>query len=114
MKKIGLISDRKSKKLFLLPAQVKELRAKNVEVFVNADYGKPLSIADAEYVNAGAVLCKNAAEVIAKTDVILKVNAFKSGEIKACNKKIMVTMANYIVNADMILEMLKNNVTSLA
>jgi len=111
MKSLGLIFDKNTRKVFLLPDDVKKLTSNGIKVYITQGYGSTNHINDVDYVNAGAEMFA-ATEVVAKADIILKVNAFSKSEIKAMNGKIAVTLANFVVNVDMLYQMLINNVKS--
>lgn len=113
MLKIGLIKNKKDKKLFLLPSEVNSLQVKGITVNALVNYGSSLDINDNQYISSGAKVFKSTKEVIKNSDIILKVGEFSSSELKSAKNKICITMANFITNAKMVLTMLKNNNTSL-
>ncbi len=113
MKKIGILYDKGSKKVFLLPEHVKLLIDKGITVNVLSGAGEVLGIRDTTYVQAGATICKKWKDVIANSDVLLKTNAFSKSELKHMEKKIAITMASYLNNVDMLYNMLKHKVTGL-
>jgi len=111
MKSLGLIFDKNTRKVFLLPEDVKKITSAGVKVFVALSYGATNNINDIDYTNAGAEVI-DVKSVVENADIILKVNAFTKNEIKAMNGKTAITLANFIVNVDMLYEMLVNNVKS--
>lgn len=114
MKKLGLISGKKSKRIFLFPEHVKTLASSNILVNLPKGYGKNLGIDDNQYLSAGAKVLKDSKNVILASDIVCKVDAFDKSEISAMDGKTAITMANYLANVDMLYEMLKNNVKGYA
>lgn len=113
MKRIGILYDKESKNLFLLPNQVKALSSYGVSVSIIAGMGNKFNTPDSEYLTAGAVIHSKWSEVIANSDIIIKTNAFSKAEIKAIGNKTAITMASFLNNVDMLYEMLTNNVTGV-
>lgn len=113
MKRIGILYDKESKKVFLLPEQVKELTSKGVTVNVLTGVGNPLKIDDTAYLSAGAKIFEQWSSVVEASDIILKTNSFLKKELEDMNGKIAITMVNYLANVDMLYHMLENNVTGL-
>lgn len=108
MKRIGILYDKDSKKVFLLPEEVKQLTSSGVAVLVASGLGNCIGISDAAYTQAGARVCEQWSDVV-QADVILKVDAFNKKEIALIKNKPAITMANYLINVDMLFNMLKNN-----
>lgn len=113
MKQIGILYDSESKKIFLLPEQVKTLTSKGIGVNVLSGIGKALNISDASYMSAGAKIFEQYSSLISASDIILKTNAFGTKELEKMEKKIAITMVNFLTNVDMLFAMLQNNVTGL-
>lgn len=113
MKRIGILYDKDSKKVFLLPKEVKTLTSKGIIVNVASGAGNCRSISDADYTAAGANVCQQWQDVIANSDILLKINAFSKSELKLMKNKIAITMANYLTNVEMLYYMLENKVTGL-
>lgn len=113
MKRIGILYDKESKKIFLLPEQVKALTAKGINVNIPTGLGNVLGIADSQYAAAGAKVFSQWKEVINASDIILKTNSFCKNELKQMANKIAITMSNYLANVDMLYYMLDNKVTGL-
>lgn len=113
MKRVGILYDKESKKVFLLPKEVKTLTSKGIEVNVLTGLGNCIDIADSEYSAAGAKILGDWKSLINSSDILLKTNSFNSKEIPLMNKKIAISMANYLVNVDMLYYMLQNNVTGI-
>ncbi len=113
MKQIGILYDAESKKIFLLPEQVKTLTSKGIGVNVLSGIGKKLGINDASYMSAGAKIFESWSGLIDASDIILKTNAFGTKELAKMDKKIAITMSNFLTNVDMVFDMLQNNVTGL-
>lgn len=111
MKRIGILYDKDSKKVFLLPEQVKQLTAKGINVNVAEGIGRGLGIPDNAYLSAGARIYKEYQSVIEASDILLKVNAFVEGELKHMKGKIAITAASFLANVDMLYHMLTNKVT---
>lgn len=65
----------------LTPASVAELTAQGHEVVVEALAGNGIDFSDRDYMDAGARIMPNAAEVFAAADMIVKVKEPQSGEI---------------------------------
>jgi alanine dehydrogenase len=65
----------------LVPASVAELTAAGHEVIVETKAGTGIDFSDQDYVNVGATIAANAAEVFAKSDMIVKVKEPQAGEI---------------------------------
>ncbi|WP_374569540.1 alanine dehydrogenase [Ideonella sp.] len=57
----------------LTPASVREFTSRGHEVFVQSGAGAAIGLADEQYAASGAVLLKDAAEVFAKAEMIVKV-----------------------------------------
>ncbi|MCQ3908208.1 MAG: hypothetical protein MJ200_01250 [Mycoplasmoidaceae bacterium] len=57
MKRIGILYDKDSKKVFLLPKDVKQLTQQGIAVSVPVGLARHLGINDNEYVQAGATIC---------------------------------------------------------
>lgn len=113
MKRIGILYDKESKKVFLLPNEVKALVQKGIQVTISTGLGATLNITDAEYKAAGANICEDWKNVISASDILLKVDAFNKNELKLMSKKIAISMVNYLVNVEMLYYMLTNNVAGL-
>lgn len=114
MKRIGILYDKDSKKVFLLPKEVKALVSKGITVNIASGLGESVGVLDGIYASAGAKVYNNWQEVINASDVLLKTNAFSKTEIKAIKNKTAITMANYLVNVDMLLYMLQEKTNGLA
>jgi alanine dehydrogenase len=65
----------------LTPASVREFTARGHEVYVQAGAGSAIGLDDEHYAAAGAVLLKEAAEVFAKAEMIVKVKEPQASEI---------------------------------
>ena len=65
----------------LVPASVAELTAAGHEVIVETKAGTGIDFSDQDYVNVGATIAANAAEVFAKSDMIVKVKEPQASEI---------------------------------
>jgi alanine dehydrogenase len=65
----------------LVPASVAELTAAGHEVIVETKAGTGIDFSDQDYVNVGATIAANAAEVFAKADMIVKVKEPQASEI---------------------------------
>lgn len=113
MKRIGILYDKESKKVFLLPKEVKELTSQGVTVNILTGLGNSLGIADSAYISAGARVYAQWQTVIDSSDILLKTNSFSKQEIAKMKNKTAVTMSNYLVNVDMLFYMLQNNVIGL-
>ena len=103
MKRIGILYDKDSKKVFLLPKEVKALVSKGITVNIASGLGGSVGVVDNIYATAGAKVYNSWQEVINASDVLLKTNAFSKTEIKAIKNKTAITMANFLVNVDMLL-----------
>lgn len=114
MKKIGLISDKKSKKVFFLPKAIEKLTASGIIVNIPKNYGKNIGIEDNIYFRAGAKVWKDNKTVIKSSDIICKTNAFNKKDLGLMRNKIAITMANYLANVDMLYEMMKDNIQAYA
>ncbi|XQP55211.1 MAG: hypothetical protein ACOQNV_00365 [Mycoplasmoidaceae bacterium] len=113
MKRIGILYDKSSKKVFLLPNEVKQLTQQGVMVNIPCGLGFCIGINDNEYIAAGAKVYPEWQAVINSSDVLLKVNAFNKTELALMKNKIAITMVNYLANVDMLYFMLENKVTGL-
>lgn len=73
--KIGIPKERhpKEKRVAASPETVKKLVGMGLEVLVEKDAGHAAMMLDNEYVEAGARICPDAAEVFAEADILLKV-----------------------------------------
>ena len=65
----------------LVPASVAELTAAGHEVIVETKAGNGIDFSDQDYVNVGATIAADAAEVFAKSDMIVKVKEPQPSEI---------------------------------
>jgi alanine dehydrogenase len=65
----------------LVPASVAELTAAGHEVIVETKAGTGIDFSDQDYINVGATIAANAAEVFAKADMIVKVKEPQASEI---------------------------------
>ena len=65
----------------LVPASVAELTAAGHEVIVETKAGTGIDFSDQDYVNVGATIAADAAEVFAKSDMIVKVKEPQASEI---------------------------------
>ena len=65
----------------LVPASVAELTAAGHEVIVETKAGTGIDFSDQDYVNVGATIAANAAEVFARSDMIVKVKEPQASEI---------------------------------
>jgi NAD(P) transhydrogenase subunit alpha len=81
--KIGVLKETKpgEKRVVLSPEGVRKLRAKGPEVAVQAGAGESAGFADADYRAAGATLEPTATELLAASDLVLKINAPTPDEI---------------------------------
>lgn len=114
MKKIGFILDKNSKKVFILPDDVKQLTSKGIVVNLPKGYGNTVYIDESKYVIAGAKILANSKAVITNSDIVCKPQAFNKNELKLMSGKTAITMANYLANVEMLYLMLKNNIKSYA
>ena len=113
MKSIGLIFDKKTEALFLLPTEIKKMSLDGVTVNVQSNYGSCLNINNDQYKNAGAKIFAKKIDVINHSDIICKINPFTKNECQSLNNKIAITISNFVNNVGMLYYMLKNNVTGL-
>jgi alanine dehydrogenase len=65
----------------LVPASVAELTAAGHEVIVETKAGTGIDFSDQDYINVGATIAADAAEVFAKSDMIVKVKEPQASEI---------------------------------
>ena len=65
----------------LTPASVREFTSRGHEVFVQAGAGAAIGLADEQYAASGAILVKDAAEVFAKAEMVVKVKEPQAQEI---------------------------------
>ncbi|WP_395611470.1 alanine dehydrogenase [Allosphingosinicella sp.] len=65
----------------LVPASVAELTAAGHEVIVETKAGTGIDFSDQDYINVGATIAASAAEVFAKSDMIVKVKEPQASEI---------------------------------
>ena len=65
----------------LVPASVVELTAAGHEVIVETKAGNGIDFSDQDYINVGATIAADAAEVFAKADMIVKVKEPQASEI---------------------------------
>ena len=65
----------------LVPASVAELTGAGHEVIVETKAGTGIDFSDQDYINVGATIAANAAEVFAKSDMIVKVKEPQASEI---------------------------------
>lgn len=73
--RIGIPKEIKSgeNRVALTPAGVTELRSRGHEVYVTLGAGKAAGFSDAQYLQAGALMCETVASVYAAADLIVKV-----------------------------------------
>ena len=113
MRSIGLIFDKKTKALFLLPSEIKQMCLNEIIINVQAGYGSCLNISDDQYKNVGAKIFNKKIDLIKHSDIVCKVNPFTKKECQSLNNKVAVTLSNFVNNVEMLYHMLKNNVTGL-
>lgn len=113
MKKIGLIYDKESKYIAILPSEIKKLVDKGVTINVLSGYGKCIKIEDNSFSSLGAHIFHDWKEVIANSDVLVKTNAFNKAELEKIGDKVAITMVNYLTNVNMLYYMLQNKTTGL-
>lgn len=113
MKRIGILYDKTSKKVFLLPDEVKQLTQQGVSVSIPSGLGSCLNIADSAYIAAGAKVYDRWEQVINNSDILLKTNPFYKLELQLMKNKMAITMSSYLANVEMIYHMLQNKVTGL-
>jgi alanine dehydrogenase len=66
----------------LVPASVREFTGHGHKVLVEAGAGAGINFSDADYVSAGAEICKSAEEIFKRADMIIKVKEPQPGECK--------------------------------
>ncbi len=82
-------TDKGETRVAIVPKSIKKLQGLGFEIVVEKDAGANAAFTDADYTNAGATIANNAAEAIATSDVVVKINPpskddlsnLKSGQI---------------------------------
>ncbi len=113
MKNIGLIFDKKTNAVFLLPNEIEKMCLTGLRVNVQTGYGSCLNISDQQYEKVGAKIFDTKIKVISQSDIICKINPFTKNDCHFLTNKIAVTLSNFVNNIGMLYYMLKNNVTGL-
>ncbi|MFK7839295.1 MAG: Re/Si-specific NAD(P)(+) transhydrogenase subunit alpha [Bdellovibrionales bacterium] len=72
------------------PETVKKLIALGAKVFVETGAGENANILDVDFKDAGAQICKSAAETYKSADIVLKVRAPEESEIKLIQKSTLL------------------------
>lgn len=95
----------------LLPDNVSVLTGKNITVLIESDAGTSSCASNEEYVDAGARI-QTKENILAESDVILKVNPPQGNEIPG--GKILVSILNPLVNTALIRELAGAGVTAFS
>jgi len=95
------------------PETVKKLIALGARVAIEAGAGQGADIIDADYKEAGATICKTAAETYKSADIVLKVQAPSDAEIKHIQKAtLLVAMLAPYSNPKLIETLAKANINA--
>jgi len=74
-------------RISLIPEDVLKLTKENIKVFVQSEAGIKASYMDADYLNAGAIICNSIEEIYDKANFIIKVKEPQNLEYKLINSK---------------------------
>jgi alanine dehydrogenase len=99
----------------LVPGSVRELIHHGHEVIVEQGAGAGIGIDDADYVRAGATIAANAAEVLAKADMIVKVKEPQPAEIKMLRSgQVLFTYLHLAADKEQTEGLLRSGATCIA
>ena len=99
----------------LVPASVAELTAAGHEVIVETNAGTGIDFSDQDYVNVGATIAPSAAEVFARSDMIVKVKEPQAGEIAMLEPRhLLFTYLHLAPDPDQTHGLMKSGATCIA
>ncbi len=99
----------------LVPASVAELTAAGHEVVVETNAGTGIDFSDQDYVNVGATIAPNAAEVFARSDMIVKVKEPQASEIAMLEPRhLLFTYLHLAPDPDQTHGLMKSGATCIA
>jgi len=110
---IGSVKEdlRLEKRISITPEIVKKLFELNFSVFIEKNYGEHLGISDQEYNSNGAILQNSAKEVLAKSEIILRVNIPPDSDINLIkDKSIIIGQFDPSLNKETINKLIKKNI----
>ena len=110
---IGSVKEdlRLEKRISITPEIVKKLLELNFSVFIEKNYGEHLGISDQEYNSNGAILQNSAKEVLAKSEIILRVNIPPDSDINLIkDKSIIIGQFDPSLNKETINKLIKKNI----
>jgi len=113
MKNIGSVKEDlvTEKRISITPDIVKKFTSLNFSVSLQKNYGKHLGITDEEYKNNGVNLYNSEKEILAKSDIILKVNCPSNEEINLIREKtILIGQFDHVLNKEMINKLIKKEI----
>ena len=103
------------KRVALVPDGVSRLVAAGLGVIVEAGAGSPSAVTDDAYREAGASIVDSPAEILGKTDVILKVQPPTAEEARAINEgSIVISFMQVVRNRDVIEILARRGATVLS
>ena len=99
----------------LVPASVAELTAAGHEVIVETKAGTGIDFSDQDYVDVGAIIAPSAAEVFARSDMIVKVKEPQAGEIAMLEPRhLLFTYLHLAPDPDQTHGLMKSGATCIA
>jgi len=110
---IGSVKEdlRLEKRISITPEIVKKLLELKFSVFIEKNYGEHLGISDQEYNSNGAILQNSAKEVLAKSEIILKVNIPSDSDVNLIkNKSIIIGQFDPNLNKETINKLIRKNI----
>lgn len=112
---IGVIRESDNEnRVVLTPEVIQSLIKLNTEVLVENDAGKRATISNTDYTDAGAKI-ESKKNVLAKADIILKINPFTGDELIEINAdKIVLASFNPFVNTDIVRKLVDKSITSFS
>ena len=113
MKTIGSVKEDLvvEKRICITPESVKKLINLKFSIFIEKSYGEHLGISDQDYKNSGVNLCNSSKEVLANSEIILKVNCPSNEEVSLIkNKSILIGQFDPLLNKVTINKLIKKDV----
>ncbi len=98
----------------LVPESVKALTKKNLEVWIEKGSGEASAFTDQTYIDAGAKIKDNAAEILSSANVLIKVQKPEPDEIKKMKPDmVVVSFLGALFNKDLVEQLKKAKVTAI-
>lgn len=113
--RIALLTNNKNEnRVFLTPNSVKQLCDNKYEVVVVNDCGKRIGYSNAQYLQAGAKICRNNIDAIKQADIVLKVSGVTTKEVSTIKTgAIIISNFNFCNNTQLLYKCINKHVTTL-